>query len=378
MRFTCTAVLVALAAGCGSPDRIDASHVDAFDAQFERADVAESDASDLADSVATVDAGPCGNEAVTEVPTVRAFVRDLVHGPAYTPLPTSVFDAARRMARAIAHGDVATARSEGAAIGYTVRALHSASSNTCHWLLEPGESTLPGHGWLIVPFATAARDLAIEAPHVPYDRHTDEEAAIVYEAVGARALLVAGAERCASPVNSGCRSNTECSPDGAVESDVAHSVTSAFHAFHLGVAVDAARTVAIQFHTNLSPGTNGDALVSDGTRTSSTGTGADRFADALAAATTGLPGCVDDASMTSASQSIRIRSCNAAGTTFATTPLCGTTSTQGLASNGSADACHTLTTAPSDRFVHLEQCSRQLDAVDAWADHVATAIRTVF
>ncbi len=364
------AACFAISPACGTPSRVDDAAHDAATSSDTAADAADSfvppDALDLQMCTA----------AATDVASVRAFVVAITHGTMYTPLTAAQFDASRALGGAIARRDFVRAQTLAASASYAVRPIRSALSGTCHLVFEP--TSIPGQATLIVRVDPVVRDLLLEAPHVPSDRHTDEEAALIYEHVGARGLLIAGAQRCASSVQSGCRSNTECSPDGPVESDVAHAVSSSFHAFHLALAVDTGATVALQFHTNLQTATDGDALVSNGTRVSSPGTHAVRFVDALVASTAGLSGCLDDASTTSPSQPIRIRSCNVMGATFATTPLCGTTSTQGLASNGVADACLGSASSASDRFVHLEQCSRQLDSVDAWSQHVATAIEAVW
>jgi hypothetical protein len=124
------------------------------------------------------------------------------------------------------------------------------------------------------------RDLVIEAPHVPYDHDSDVEAASVFDKTGAHAAFFAGADRCVLKATSGCSKNDGCDAKTSVPalSDPAHSVTSAFHAFHLAVGT----ALVLQLHTNDHPQDNGDALVSNATTLPySSNSLVKRFADAL-------------------------------------------------------------------------------------------------
>src|SRR5262249_38001275 len=128
------------------------------------------------------------------------------------------------------------------------------------------------------------RDLVVEALHVPNDGNTDLEGAIVFATTGARALIIAGARRCASAIDSGCLASTECSSSGTpYESDPAHSLRTALHGMHLAIAAGAGTSLSLQLHTNLEPTINGDARVSDGTKIAGAGPHAQAFYQALAA-----------------------------------------------------------------------------------------------
>ena len=337
-RLACLAVLIV---ACG-------------DDAAPQADGGVADAGPDADRAAPDGAAPdpCAASCTPRVATTRAFVETLLHGASYTPLDAAQTAAVREATSALLAGDRAAAESAAARAGFTVGPLLVGSE--CVLVLAPGPSAPAGQATLVVR-GRFARDLVLEAPHVPNDGHTDVEAALLFDALGARAVAIAGASRCAVTTASGCHANTECNAAGtAVESDIAHSTRSAMHAMHLAIA--AGPTLALQLHTNLEPTINGDALISNGVRApgSAAAVGA-RFYAAL--------GGVADA-----------RSCNDAASPPMAGAFCGTTNAQGLASNASADACLGSAGAASERFLHLEQYSRRLDQVETWSAQVAAAL----
>ena len=246
----------------------------------------------------------------------------------------------------------------GALAGYDVVEL--ATPTGCYVALEPNATAPTGQATLVVARASQ-RDLVIEAPHIPSDYHTGDEAPLVFVGSQAKALVLAGAERCAIATPSGCHKNSECNPDGiAVQSDPSHSVESAFHAMHLALATAGSTSITVQFHTNLYPAINGTTLVSNGTRYPIPGTAADAIYTALAAS------------------GGDIRTCNDATTPPAAGTFCGETNAQSLASNGAGDACTGTTThsgpAAIHRFVQIEQDSQHLVDVAAWSTTISDAI----
>ncbi len=286
--------------------------------------------------------------------SLSCFVAHLSHGTDFDPLSPSQLDTAGQMARALVDADLTTARAQASALGYRLARLRTPAE--CYWVLTPPDAAPHGQATFVAR-DTWARDLVIEAPHVPFDGNTDAEAALVFESTGARGLLVAGAQRCASSEKSGCNANSECS-GSSKESDPSHSVHTAFHGMHVGLATAPRTTVAIQFHTNLELGLNGNALVSNGTRHPSPRT--QKLYDALVAAGAAPKTCDDPTKP------------------VADTAFCGTTSAQALASNGVGDACRGAATAPSDLFIHLEQNSRKLDDFTSWSATVGSAISAAF
>ena len=111
-----------------------------------------------------------------------------------------------------------------------------------------------------------ASPLVIEVPHPIADWNTEIEGVEIFRKVNARALLVAGAHRCANNVYSPCTGTTIAC--GQVEpyriSDVNHTAQNVFHATHQIVAGCQDDLVALQLHGN-SVSNCPDVFVSNGT-----------------------------------------------------------------------------------------------------------------
>jgi hypothetical protein len=335
-------IVAVLVAGCGDPTAT---------AQGDAA--TDAPASDDAPST-----DPCADPQVVRAASVRDFVASLTHADAFANLDDGQLAAVGAAARALLDGDVATARTQAVAVGYRVAALVTPAE--CFLLLAPTDAAPAGQATLVVR-PNWRRNLVVEAPHVPNDGNTDLEGAIVFANTAARALVIAGARRCASPIDSGCFASTECSSSGTpYESDPAHSLRTALHGMHLAVAVGASASLSLQLHTNLEPTLNGDARVSDGTKIAGAGPHARAFYEALAA------GGGD------------IRSCNDAANPPPSGAFCGTINSQGLATNAAPPpACTRLATGSNDQFLHLEQASAHLqNELDAWSMRIAQAVTT--
>ena len=230
------------------------------------------------------------------------------------------------------------------------------------------------------------RNLVIEAPHARVDHNTDSESALLFERVGAKALVVSGSHRCVQGVaSSSCHLSSECShrdpTTGRIpaippaDSDPSHSIHNALNAIHL--AFRNTDATELQLHTNFHPELNGDALVSNGTRYAIPSTAADALYAALRA------------------PDVNIRSCNAPALPPSKGAFCGEINTQSLGSNGAADACLGRPVGNGDasvhRFIHLEQSSYQLcnpadlpgnplcfGSFEQWADRLGTAVELAF
>jgi hypothetical protein len=279
-------------------------------------------------------AAACSGSNVATATSTAAFVAQIAHGASYESLTSSQAASLARAAMAALAGDPSAAWHAGA-LGYSVSSLQTPKE--CLLVLAPTSTAPPGQATLIVRPAYR-RDLVIEAPHVPFDFETDAEAAQLFDAVGARAVLIAGATRCASSAASGCYPDPQCSGE-SVESDPSHSVRSAFHAIHVAIATGASTTTnALQLHTNVETSLNGDLRVSNGTTTSS---------HRLSAFVRGLDGT-----------NLDVRTCDD-GNDASDGAYCGITNTQGIASNGlgTGNVCLEFATSASDRFLHLEQTS---------------------
>jgi hypothetical protein len=310
--------------------------------------------------------------------TISQFVGQMTHVWSYGELSLAALNALSAATRAIEAGDIAAAADAATGASYELVPLLAAES--CYWVMRPAAAAPAGQATLIYA-AHWERDLVIEAPHAYEDRHTDLEAAQIFTSVAAKALVISGAHRCAVTSSSGCHASTECDKVNHVpaQSDPSHSIHNGVNALHM--AFRTTEAVIVQLHTNLCPDLNGDALVSNGTHYSIPGTPAEALSAALQA------------------EDVDIRSCNdplhalptgvKCAATGATTPFCGETSTQSLASNGAADACLGRSSpaggAALHRFIHLEQSNWRMcltptdnaqcvDTVDVWASRIASAL----
>ena len=298
----------------------------------------------------------CSNQDALHAATISDFVGADTHGWAYTPMSVDGMNSVTTATRALDEGDVTAAGRSAKQAGYRVVPLVTASG--CYLLLQPTADAPPGQATLIYA-AAWNRNLIVEAPHVPEDHRTDAEAAILFVRLRAKALMIAGAHRCAITTPSGCRATTQCNPSGiAVESDPAHSVFNAINAMHLAFRTTDA--VTLQLHSNIRPDLNGDALVSNGTTYPIAGALSDAFFAALSA------------------PDIDVRTCNDRAHAPLRGAYCGDTNTQSLASNGAADQCLGRPSGRGDaglhRFIHLEQNTQRMDAVDSWAARVGDAL----
>jgi len=299
----------------------------------------------------------CYGEGSVVDADLRSYVVGLPHGKAFTRLSDAEVASASSAARALLGGDIAGARTASAVIGYELVPLKTNAE--CLWVLRPTMTARNGQAVLVVR-PQFLRDLVLEAPHIPFDPKTDEEAAIVFDAVGARAAVFAGAERCALKAPSGCGKNNACNKDDTpASSDAAHAVATAFQGFHLAAGTGAMASLVIQFHTNAHRQENGDAMITNGTDRPFAGTVTEQFFRAMGKAT-----------------AADVRTCNDPAKPVLPGTLCGVTNVQGHASNG-AEACNGSPSSASDRFIHVEQNQSVVDDVAKWSGAVAVAVTSV-
>ncbi len=227
--------------------------------------------------------------------------------------------------------------------GDATLALNEASSAGYGWCAD-GSILLwsaPGSGNAALALRThpSAAALVVQTPHSFYDLNTMAEGVVVFETVGARALLSSGTHRCGSDTEAGCSGSTSSCSAGSAPyriSDMAHTEESMFQAMHEALADGLPGTSSISLHGFTQSG----ASVSDGTT--------------QATSPTSLSAQLTDA-LTAALPAENITSCNDYGAANHDVRLCGTTNAQGRYLNGSADPCGTAASAASGRFIHLEQ-----------------------
>lgn len=110
--------------------------------------------------------------------------------------------------------------------------------------LDANGDGLVDRGWGTLAVAShPRRELHIQVPHPLYDIDTEHQGAAVFEAIGGRSFLMAGAERNANYVLSSCQS-------AYWEADPAHNTETLFHTAMEVIAeeLDARDGVVIQLH----------------------------------------------------------------------------------------------------------------------------------
>ncbi len=241
----------------------------------------------------------------------------------------------------IVSGDLAAARSNAAAAGYAV--IERSEGGRRYVILM--ERDRAGIGPTIAIAGSPARDVVIEAPHPIVDRHTDREAAVLFLKLGARALVLSGANRCAAKAESSCSGKTRVCGDGNEPyrmSDPAHNPATLFHVAHLYFSRRWPKSIIFQPHGLNNGGSSVWFVISDGSTEKRPG-------DAM------LTGRIRN-SLRQALGHDRAVSCqDPADRRIKTRWLCAATTVQGRDLNGSTDACHTSVKHASGRFLHIEQ-----------------------
>ncbi|QSQ23838.1 hypothetical protein JY651_02305 [Pyxidicoccus parkwayensis] len=244
-------------------------------------------------------------------------------------------------------------------LGYALSAY--SDSDTGHaWLVLADTTPDRGGGTFIINLSPA-RDMWLETPHADSDEGTLRQGAEQLVALGARALLITGANRCADVAASPCSGTTRvCGTAGLRLSDAAHYANTFFTAAHRALRDTYPAGIAVSVHGMDVEGDGPEAaVVSDGTSKDRAGSLSVRLRNAL---NRHLPASPQ-----------RAFSCNASDDSGKHRTLCGTTNVQGRIDNGASDACFADATAASDRFLHLEQ-SAKLRATGPASDAVTQAL----
>jgi hypothetical protein len=236
-------------------------------------------------------------------------------------------------------GDIKTALNSLNTLNYDLYILNDDSGRS-YLVAQERSDGFHGQGTYVVD-SNYVRNVAIEVPHPLWDTDTPEEGVAIFQALGARALLIAGTHRCANPgTASGCSGTTTACGGPSIPvriSDAPHFTGNFMYAAHDASLQLAPAPVSLNLHGNaLEPYA---IQISDGTR---------RFADetplvnqlrnALNARVAGIAG-----------------SCNWQDDGLTAQNLCGTTNAQGRLSNGSSQPCTLSSTNPSGLFLHIEQ-----------------------
>lgn len=200
----------------------------------------------------------------------------------------------------------------------------------------------------IVINTAPARDIILEAPHVPFEFGTAEQAVILLRDLDGVAALVSGAHRCASKSFTACDGKTEVCTPGTQrqfpDSDAGHNTRTLFHTTHLVLADHWNKAIVVSLHGmgHDNDGVRTSLIISDGARAEDL----DRTHPA-----TKLRVAMEDVAAPG-----KVVSCNLlADEQHEAPPLCGFTNIQGRNVNGDADECRDSVNQGTGRFIHMEQ-----------------------
>jgi hypothetical protein len=121
-------------------------------------------------------------------------------------------------------------------------------------------------GWgTVVLRPDAMRNVLVEVPHPLEDSRTRTQGVVLFRALAARALLVAGTHRCANAAPANCGGTTiACGEVGPYrESDTAHATQTMFQVTHQTLAPCDGDSLSLQLHGN-SLATCPDLFISNG------------------------------------------------------------------------------------------------------------------
>lgn len=246
-----------------------------------------------------------------------------------------------RFVEALASGDWSSARVMTRSLGYTVAAIEENGT----WYVAAYDGS--DRDATVVVNLAPSRDVVFEAPHVPFEAGTAEEAMLLLRSVGGRTALVSGAHRCASMTFAGCSGTTGVCDrtEPYRDSDVGHYIGTFFQAAHQALATRWPRSVSVSLH-----GMRDDT---DGARTSLiVSSGAHGADPAMTLPATRLRGWLGRLQLAAGT----VVSCNLpSDAQYGYRRLCGFTNVQGRLANGSADICSASAETATGRFVHLEQ-----------------------
>ena len=251
-------------------------------------------------------------------------------------------------------------------VNYEVVAFRDTTGETYYGLLPQADNG-EGRGFYFVrPRAGVLRRLVIQAPHAVEDERTGVLGSEIFRASGARALMLTGADRCASSIESTCTGSTDCG--NHTVADGAHSVDAFFHIFHEEVGSEHADTHVLQLHGFLADGSDPEFSVSDGTtanNVSDSYLSNAFYLDLQGRMQIAFPGLTRNGA-----------SCNRVGHGDF---QCGTDSVQGREINGSLDVCGADAGSANGRFIHLEMSNDLREPGGSYSQQlVIDAVNTVF
>jgi hypothetical protein len=248
----------------------------------------------------------------------------------------------RAFADSLATGDWAKVRQLAPAVSYEIVAISEGDV----WFVVASDDSATGRGPTLIVNTNARKDLIAEAPHVPFEAGTGEQAVTLVRDLGGRAALVSGAHRCASRSFTTCNGKTAVcgNLEGYRDSDVGHNMATMFNAAHVAFAERWNQSIVVSLHgMKEDEAGRTQIIISNGIRGEDKGemTAATKLRLALTGSFN-PPGTVVD--------------CNyRPDDAFNYRKLCGYTNVQGRHVNGGPDACLQSVDSGTGRFIHLEQ-----------------------
>jgi hypothetical protein len=239
------------------------------------------------------------------------------------------------------------ARHLAAASSYQIVAINERDT----WFVVASDDSNSGRGPTLIVNASPRRDVILEAPHVPFEPGTAEQAVTLLRDLAGRAVIVSGAHRCASRSFTSCDGRTSVcgSLQAYRDSDAGHNTGTLFNAAHVLFAERWNQSLVVSLHgMKEDEAGNTQIILSNGIHGEDKGqmTAATKLRWGLGNRPN-PPGTVVD--------------CNyPADDVFNYRKLCGFTNVQGRHANGAADACRQNVDVGTGRFVHLEQGWRVL------------------
>jgi hypothetical protein len=248
----------------------------------------------------------------------------------------------RKFVEFLSAHDWANVREAAKTISYTVVAIKEGAM----WFVVASDESKTGRDPVLIVNAGPERDLILEAPHVPFESGTGEQAVTLLRDLRGKAAVISGAHRCASRTYSPCDGKTAvCGPlDGYRESDPGHNTSSLFNQAHIGFSERWRNSIVVSLHgMKEDPGGHTRIIISNGAHDRDEGhvTAATKLRLALASRSTPLGTIVN---------------CNyPPDDIFNYRKLCGYTNVQGRHVNGGLDACRASVDQATGRFIHIEQ-----------------------
>ncbi len=253
----------------------------------------------------------------------------------YQPPNPAVLLALGESLQAALAGQVELALSKAATGQYELCAGQDGFGQIYRWLpLDPSQ----GGARFAIRLGQAER-LIVGAPHPFFEFWTLPEAVLLFEQLGARALIASGTHRCANSAYSACDGTTgvcSTSTEAYRDSDMAHVTTSVFQRVHEILADHYADHWVLSLHGMLGSGIS----LSDGTTLASA---ADTPVAKLGTA------------LMETFPTQWVTSCNDWPGAVVELRLCGTTNVQGRYVNSSPAPCTDGASSSSGRFLHVEQ-----------------------